>query len=93
MLNQSVGEFFQVNACDVIILEGILVFHDSRVRDLMNMKIFVDTGCHLNSRITSCSIFVSFPLFDLIFWTTRNNIVSTVYCPLPVLLLMMPLTD
>jgi len=36
--------FGQVNACDVIILEGILVFHDSRVRDLMNMKIFVDTG-------------------------------------------------
>jgi uridine kinase len=25
-------------------LEGILVFHDSRLRDLMNMKIFVDTG-------------------------------------------------
>ncbi|KAJ0469654.1 putative transferase [Helianthus annuus] len=35
--------FRQVNASDVIILEGILVFHDQRVRDLMNMKIFVDT--------------------------------------------------
>ncbi|XP_042458580.1 uridine kinase-like protein 1, chloroplastic [Zingiber officinale] len=35
--------FRKVNASDVIILEGILVFHDSRVRDLMNMKIFVDT--------------------------------------------------
>ena len=35
---------FQVNASDVIILEGILVFHDQRVRNLMNMKIFVDTG-------------------------------------------------
>ncbi|KAK6144039.1 hypothetical protein DH2020_020859 [Rehmannia glutinosa] len=34
----------QVNPSDVIILEGILVLHDSRVRDLMNMKIFVDTG-------------------------------------------------
>jgi len=33
-----------VNAADVIILEGILVFHDARVRGLMNMKIFVDTG-------------------------------------------------
>ncbi|KAF3776116.1 Uridine kinase-like protein 1 [Nymphaea thermarum] len=32
-----------VNASDVIILEGILVFHDPRVRNLMNMKIFVDT--------------------------------------------------
>jgi uridine kinase len=37
-------ESLQVNAADVIILEGILVFHDARVRGLMNMKIFVDTG-------------------------------------------------
>ncbi|KAL8540583.1 hypothetical protein ACS0TY_002000 [Phlomoides rotata] len=36
--------FRQVNASDVIILEGILVFHDQRVRNLMNMKIFDDTG-------------------------------------------------
>lgn len=35
---------FQVNPSDVIILEGILIFHDPRVRELMNMKIFVDTG-------------------------------------------------
>jgi uridine kinase len=34
----------QVNASDVVIMEGILVFHDARVRELMNMKIFVDTG-------------------------------------------------
>ncbi|XP_019183125.1 PREDICTED: uridine kinase-like protein 4 [Ipomoea nil] len=33
----------RVNPSDVIILEGILIFHDPRVRDLMNMKIFVDT--------------------------------------------------
>ncbi|KAE9448988.1 hypothetical protein C3L33_19131, partial [Rhododendron williamsianum] len=32
----------RVNVSDVIILEGILVLHDPRVRDLMNMKIFVD---------------------------------------------------
>uniref|UniRef100_A0A2N9GYZ0 uridine/cytidine kinase n=1 Tax=Fagus sylvatica TaxID=28930 RepID=A0A2N9GYZ0_FAGSY len=32
-----------VNPSDVILLEGILIFHDQRVRDLMNMKIFVDT--------------------------------------------------
>ncbi|XP_056169774.1 uridine kinase-like protein 5 isoform X2 [Syzygium oleosum] len=48
----------KVNPSDVIILEGILVLHDPRVRDLMNMKIFVDTGllwslslCHSYSRI------------------------------------------
>ncbi|XP_052188630.1 uridine kinase-like protein 5 isoform X2 [Diospyros lotus] len=33
----------KVNPSDVIILEGILVLHDPRVRNLMNMKIFVDT--------------------------------------------------
>lgn len=33
----------KVNPSDVILLEGILIFHDPRVRDLMNMKIFVDT--------------------------------------------------
>ncbi|GMH25050.1 hypothetical protein Nepgr_026893 [Nepenthes gracilis] len=33
----------RVNPSDVIILEGILVFHDPHVRELMNMKIFVDT--------------------------------------------------
>ncbi|XP_040985704.1 uridine kinase-like protein 1, chloroplastic isoform X2 [Juglans microcarpa x Juglans regia] len=36
------GQPVHVNASDVIILEGILVFHDQRVRNLMNMKIFVD---------------------------------------------------
>ncbi|XP_022843498.1 uridine kinase-like protein 1, chloroplastic isoform X4 [Olea europaea var. sylvestris] len=40
---RSKDSFRQVNASDVIILEGILVFHDQRVRNLMNMKIFVDT--------------------------------------------------
>ncbi|CAK7328163.1 unnamed protein product [Dovyalis caffra] len=37
----------KVNPSDIIILEGILVLHDSRVRDLMNMKIFVDTDSDL----------------------------------------------
>ncbi|KAL4336128.1 hypothetical protein GQ457_07G000560 [Hibiscus cannabinus] len=40
---RSSDSFRQVNASDVIILEGILVFHDQRVRNHMNMKIFVDT--------------------------------------------------
>ncbi|CAL5325321.1 unnamed protein product [Camellia sinensis] len=39
----------KVNPSDVIILEGILVLQDPRVRDLMNMKIFVDTDCVLLS--------------------------------------------
>lgn len=44
----------QVNPADVIILEGILVFHDPRIRALMNMKIFVDTGPLLFCSILSC---------------------------------------
>ncbi|KAJ7974786.1 Uridine kinase [Quillaja saponaria] len=40
--NRSSDSFRQVNASDVIILEGILVFHDQRLRNLMNMKIFAD---------------------------------------------------
>ncbi|KAK9119868.1 hypothetical protein Scep_017961 [Stephania cephalantha] len=38
----------KVNPSDVIILEGLLVLHEPRVRNLMNMKIFVDTGSSLN---------------------------------------------
>nr|ADI48274.1 uridine cytidine kinase [Carica papaya] len=41
--HKSSPSVYKVNPADVIILEGILVLHDSRVRDLMNMKIFVDT--------------------------------------------------
>ncbi|KAF3777099.1 Uridine kinase-like protein 4 [Nymphaea thermarum] len=40
----SAGPTRKVNPADVIILEGILILHDPRVRELMNMKIFVDTG-------------------------------------------------
>ncbi|XP_075474855.1 uridine kinase-like protein 5 isoform X2 [Primulina tabacum] len=36
-----------VNPSDVIILEGILVLQDFHVRNLMNMKIFVDTDSDL----------------------------------------------
>ncbi|KAJ8629819.1 hypothetical protein MRB53_023142 [Persea americana] len=40
----SIRSLIQFNPSDVIILEGILAFHDPRVRELMNVKIFVDTG-------------------------------------------------
>ncbi|AEE77321.1 uridine kinase-like protein [Arabidopsis thaliana] len=42
-IHQSIESSSPVNPGDVIILEGILVLNDPRVRDLMNMKIFVDT--------------------------------------------------
>ncbi|KAK8672513.1 hypothetical protein V6N13_110881 [Hibiscus sabdariffa] len=40
--HKSIDPSRLVNPADVIILEGILVLHDSQVRNLMNMKIFVD---------------------------------------------------
>ncbi|XP_057833975.2 uridine kinase-like protein 4 isoform X1 [Cryptomeria japonica] len=42
-LHQRCAPVRKVNSSDVIILEGILVFHDPRLCELMNMKIFVDT--------------------------------------------------
>ncbi|KAJ6683757.1 hypothetical protein OIU85_007452 [Salix viminalis] len=45
--HKRIGPGCKVNPSDIIILEGILVLHDSRVRDLMNMKIFVDTDSDL----------------------------------------------
>lgn len=41
--NKNILPARKVNPADVIILEGILIFHDPRVRELMNMKLFVDT--------------------------------------------------
>ncbi|XP_031480922.1 uridine kinase-like protein 4 [Nymphaea colorata] len=43
----SAGPTRKVNPADVIILEGILILHDPRVRELMNMKIFVDTDADI----------------------------------------------
>ncbi|XP_054806338.1 uridine/cytidine kinase UKL1, chloroplastic-like, partial [Prosopis cineraria] len=44
---QSSDKYTLVNASEVTILEGILVFHEQRVRDMMNLKIFVDTDADL----------------------------------------------
>jgi uridine kinase len=34
----------QVDPADVVIVEGILVLHEPQLRDMLNMKIYVDTG-------------------------------------------------
>lgn len=41
------GEVIQVEPKDVIIVEGILVLEDERLRDLMDIKLFVDTDSDL----------------------------------------------
>ena len=40
-------ETMRVEVAKVIIVEGILVLHDTRLRDLMDIKIFVDTDSDL----------------------------------------------
>ena len=37
------NEFIKINDAKVIILEGILALYDDKIRELMGMKIFVDT--------------------------------------------------
>lgn len=37
------GEFVTIHPSDVVLLEGILVFYHKEVRDLFDMKLFVDT--------------------------------------------------
>ncbi len=37
------SEVMAVEPTDIIVLEGILIFYDKRVRDLLDIKIFVDT--------------------------------------------------
>ena len=37
-------ETVRVNPCEVIIIEGIMVLYDTNLRDLMDLKIFVDAG-------------------------------------------------
>ena len=37
------GEFVTIQPSDVVLLEGILVFYYKEVRDLFDMKLFVDT--------------------------------------------------
>lgn len=41
------SETIQIDPKDVIILEGILVLEDERLRDLMNIKLYVDTDADL----------------------------------------------
>ena len=37
------GEFTVINPSDVVLLEGILVFYNADIRDMFDMKLFVDT--------------------------------------------------
>ena len=38
------NDFKKISKQKIIVIEGILTFHDKRVRDILDMKIFVDTS-------------------------------------------------
>jgi uridine kinase len=40
-----------VDPADVVIVEGILVLHVPELRDILNMKIYVDTGSLLATSV------------------------------------------
>jgi uridine kinase len=42
-LHQRSSHFRRVEPADVVIMEGIMVLHMPEVRDLLHMKIYVDT--------------------------------------------------
>ncbi|MBD3109550.1 uridine kinase [Bacillus sp. AGMB 02131] len=46
-LHTRANEIVDVEPKDVIILEGILILEDERLRDLMDMKLFVDTDADI----------------------------------------------
>jgi uridine kinase len=37
------NEFIVINPSDVVLIEGILVFYHSDIREMFDMKLFVDT--------------------------------------------------
>ena len=48
----------RVEPADVVIIEGIMVLHVAEVREMLNMKIYVDTDddVRLARRLVSCQI-------------------------------------
>ncbi len=45
----------EINPAGVVLLEGILIFEDKRIRDLLDIKIFVDTDADVRiMRTLSC---------------------------------------
>jgi len=56
--HQRSSECRHVEPADVVIIEGILVLHIESIRELLNMKIFVDTDddLRLARRSVTCSM-------------------------------------
>jgi hypothetical protein len=49
--------YLQVDPADVVIVEGILVLHVPELRDILNMKIYVDTGgLHVHLQVDPAAI-------------------------------------
>ena len=44
-------KFTTINKTNIILIEGILVFHNKKIRDLMNLKCFLDKPCRLRKEL------------------------------------------
>ena len=53
------GEFTEIFPSDVVLLEGILVFYNKEVRDLFDMKLFVDTDADTRLARRGKNLFLS----------------------------------
>ena len=51
-----------IHQADVVLLEGILVLYDVHVRDLMHMKLFVDTDS--DTRLARRGYWISFSYYS-----------------------------
>lgn len=60
-----------VHPADVVLLEGILVLYDVQVRDLMHMKLFVDTDSDTRLARRGKSVFNLFRIMwcKLLYWS------------------------
>lgn len=63
----------QVDPADVVIVEGILVLHVPKLREMLNMKIYVDTG---EQQAHLCSV-----LQCVLQWIVLSAVSCVMCCP------------
>ena len=57
LIRRSKDMYEEIRRCDVVLFEGILVFYHKEIRDLFNMKLFVDSDA--DTRLSRRGIFTN----------------------------------
>ena len=81
------GEFTVIHPSDVVLLEGILVFYYKEVRDLFDMKLFVDTDADTRLARRGQLLFLLKILHKIgtkhdrlrLYWLFRNILNDTIF--------------